>query len=536
VGAVIGIAGAGRHGGERRHEAARRPSRRWRGLALAALLVGSSFATAAPAAAADPVFQPASASVVFGEAITLEQQVTLTSGVARVEAIVRAGGDGRTFLATIPTPAVGNVTLTYRHATPSGALFPNTPVELGFRVTLDDGTFVDGPTTTVRYEDTRFTWQSLTGSVVRVHWYEGDAAFGRRALDIGERAVISATSLLGVEEKEPIDFYIYAGRDEFYDIIGPGLQENVGGLALAGIRTLFANIGPSAVADPWVGVVVPHELTHIVFDTATTNPYHEPPHWLNEGLADYLAVGYEAGARGNVERAARDGELMPLHALVGQFPSTAARFSLAYDESVSAIDYLVRTHGQEALVALIRSYADGVSDDAAFQAALGVDTAGFEAGWLEDLGVAAPAPFGPQPAPPGPLPPGWEAGPAQTPGPGASGPVPTAPPAIPPAKADDFVEPVIIGIIVAIVIVLGAGLIVTARGLNRGSPLPTSAGAGAMTDDDWDPEGALRGTTVSGAPEQPPDAPPPQQPPSPGPPVDGQPSPTDDDPRAGSLS
>ena len=88
--------------------------------------------------------------------------------------------------------------------------------------------------------------------------------------------------------------------------------------------------------------MVPHELTHIVFDTATRNVYHEAPHWLNEGLADYLAVGYGADARGNVERAVRNGDLMPLHALVLRFPSTAARFSLAYDESVSAVDYLIR--------------------------------------------------------------------------------------------------------------------------------------------------------------------------------------------------
>lgn len=456
-------------------------------LATLVLALVASLGAAAPVAAADPTFEPASASVVFGEGITLEQRVTLPAGVARVEAMVRAGGNGRTFLATLPTPAVGSTTLTYRHATPSGALFPNSPVELGFRITLQDGTFVDGPTTTVRYEDTRFTWQSLTGSVVRVHWYEGNDAFGRRALDIGEEAVLAATTLLGVEERDPIDFFIYAGRDEFYDIIGPGLQENVGGLALAEIRTLFANIGPSDVADPWVGVVVPHELTHIVFDTATSNPYHEPPHWLNEGLADYLAVGYDAGARANVERAARSGDLMPLHALVGQFPSTAERFSLAYDESVSAIDYLVRTHGQEALVALIRSYADGVSDDDAFEAALGVDTAGFEAGWLDDLGAAAPAPFGPQPAPPGPLPPGWEAAPPPTPGPGASGPVPTAPPVIPEGN-DDFVAPVIVGVIVALVIVLGAGLLVTARGLNRGAPLPTATGAADSGELDREPE------------------------------------------------
>src|SRR5262245_57326631 len=72
-------------------------------------------------------------------------------------------------------------------------------------------------------------------------------------------------------------------------------------------------------------------------------------------------------------------------------------------------------YGQDKLVELIRSYAGGVSDDEAFEAALGVDVAGFEAGWLADLGAAAPTAFGPQPAPPGPLPPGWEAQPTASP-------------------------------------------------------------------------------------------------------------------------
>jgi hypothetical protein len=68
---------------------------------------------------------------------------------------------------------------------------------------------------------------------------------------------------------------------------------------------------------------------------------------------------------------------------------------------------MIRTYGKPALVKLIRSYAGGVSDDEAFKAALGVGTAGFNAAWLKELGVAAPRAYGPQPAPPGPLPPGW---------------------------------------------------------------------------------------------------------------------------------
>ena len=120
----------------------------------------------------------------------------------------------------------------------------------------------------------------------------------------------------------------------------------------------------------WVSIVIPHELAHLVFDAAVQNPYHPPPSWLNEGLAVYLAQGYEADDRSQVRAAVESASLMPLSALTGMFPTTRARFSLAYAESVSAIDHLVRTHGTAALVTLVRAYADGVSDDEAVLAAL----------------------------------------------------------------------------------------------------------------------------------------------------------------------
>ncbi|HUQ43502.1 MAG TPA: peptidase MA family metallohydrolase [Candidatus Limnocylindria bacterium] len=442
-----------------------RAARRAMVLALlaSALLIPTAFA-------ADPTFQAAKATATFLDSISVEQRVTLPSGVNRIEAVVRSGTEGRTFLAEIANPGAGEQTLRYRHETPSGSLYPNTVVELGFRITLDDGTTIDGPTDRVRYEDTRFTWKTLEGELVRIHWVEGDDAFGRRALRIGDEAVKNATELLGVQETEPVDFFVYGDRDAFYDVLGPALQENVGGIALADIRTMFANIAPSQGNDPWVSIVVPHELTHLVFDTATRNVYHAPPHWLNEGLADYLAQGFNGGMRANVEAAARTGNLMPLHAMAGRFPSTAERFSLAYDESVSAIDYLIRTHGQDALVKLIRSYAGGVSDDEAFTAALGVDAAGFESGWLTDLGVEPPVPFGPKPAPLGPLPPGWGEAPAPT-GPPVASPPPAGPTDI--DGGGDVFAWVGLAILVVIVVVVVIGIAVVARGLSRGEPLPT---------------------------------------------------------------
>ena len=97
------------------------------------------------------------------------------------------------------------------------------------------------------------------------------------------------------------------------------------------------------------------------------------------------------------------------------------------------MEYLVREEGTEALVELIGSYADGVTDDEAFLAAVGRDVTGFEAAWLEDLGADTPTRYGPGPAPAGPLPPGWDEAAATAP-PGATTSPATSP--APSATAD----------------------------------------------------------------------------------------------------
>jgi len=442
-----------------------RPSRLPRsfiaGLLVAGVLATAS-ATASPASAADqPVFGPATATATFLSGIDLDEPVTLPAGVRGVDALVQTEGSDRTLATPISQVTAGATTLTYRLETPSGAVFPNTLVTLRFRVTLADGSQALGPVAQVRYEDTRYDWQTLTGPVVRVHWTDGGNDFGQRALSIADKAVSDAAKLFGVTESDPIDFYIYADRSAFYDVIGPALQENIGGLAEPAIRTEFANIGASNIDDPWVGIVIPHELTHIVFGTATDNPYHQPLHWLNEGLAVYLSQGYDDSSRGAVGSAVAAGSLMPLSSLAESFPGSADRFSLAYDEAVSAVDFMVRTYGRDAVVKLVRSYAEGLTDDEAFQAGIGLDVAGFEAAWLADLHAPAPSPFGPRPAPAGPVPAGW-GGAAATPGLASGSPPPTA------SAGGGSTDPLLFGVGIVALAVIGFVLGVFAMALRRG--------------------------------------------------------------------
>src|SRR6266508_6684716 len=388
---------------------------------IAVALVVLSVLAPAPVRAAVATFGQPSARATFGTEIVFEQPVELQAPPSRVEVLISFPGAAGPLVTEVRSPSgAGRQTLRYRLLIADGHVSPNTRMTARWRLTAGS-TFETGPPASVLYADTRFDWKTRKGDIVRIHWYQGDDAFGRRALAIAEAGVAQAEELFGVKETEPIDFFVYSSQAPFYDALGPGTRENVGGQAQADIRTMFALITPDEINDAWVANVLPHELTHLVFDTAVKNPYHFPPRWVNEGLAVYLAQGYVADDRALVRGAARDGAIMPLGSLTGQFPTTRDRFFLAYSESVSAIDYLIRTYGRPALVKLVRSYADGVTDEEAFTAALGVDATAFGNAWLKDVGAAAPKSYGPQPAPAGPLPPGWSAE-----GPDSS-PIPSAP-------------------------------------------------------------------------------------------------------------
>jgi len=379
-------------------------------LGLAAVL--SSVLPRTVAAATWVTFGTPTVTSSFDSGVSFSQPVTLSELAGRVELLVTQPSAVGPAVIEVPNPpAAGSSTLTDALRRGDDFLLPNTKLTARWRVTAanDPSKIELGPVITTTFADDRFEWKTQAGDLVTVHWVEGSDAFGQRALRIAQGAISDASKLLGVTETEPIDFFVYADQNAFRDAIGPGVRENVGGLAIPEIRTLFALITEGQIDDSWVGIVIPHELTHIVFDTASKNPYHEPPHWLNEGLATYVSEGYDASYRSNIRDAIKAGTLMPLDGLSGQFPTDVTGFTLGYAESVSAVDYLVRTHGKDALVKLIRSYADGRTDDEAFKAALGVGATAFSHAWLADVNPNGKPPtrYGPQPAPSGPVPAAW---------------------------------------------------------------------------------------------------------------------------------
>jgi hypothetical protein len=351
-------------------------------------------------AGASVSFGTPSAKSTFGKGIVFTQPYS-GGRIEEAQIVIDLPGDIGPSVSALQS--LGSTALTYTLDTSSGDLSPFQPLTAHFQAIFSDGTVQAGPDIHVTYADDRFTWKAKSGKLVTIHWFQGTDAYAQQLLAYGEQGVAKSAAFLGINETKPVDFYIYPSQSAFQ--AGLSVPETIGGQTQPTYRTCFALVAPNDLA--YGSTVVPHELTHIVFNDITDNPYHSPPRWLNEGLAVYLSEGYGGDNRQLVSRAVKDGSLVPLPALAGYFALDQARIYLSYAESVSAVDLMVRKYGKSAIQKLVKTYGNGATDDEAFTAAFGIDTAAFNKAWLADNSVAASATYGPRPAPTGPIPPGW---------------------------------------------------------------------------------------------------------------------------------
>ena len=377
-------------------------------LALAAAL--TLLLPAVPVRAATFSFTAGAATSTFNQGIEFSIQMTASEAPSRIEVHILFPGDTGPFVVE-PTTVIttsGTSTLHYTLDTSSsGHIMPNTPITVTWVAFPSSGEPVSSSPFTYRYTDETQQWKTLTDGIVTVHWTTGPQSFAQHAASVAVKAISAGADVLGVTETKPVDFFIYADDASFRAALGPGARENVGGEAITGIRTLFAEFTPDILSDPWVGITITHELTHQVVDDATNNPYRSLPRWLNEGFAVYQSEGNATKYRTMVKDAISSGDLLPLTALGWQFPTEPTKTVLAYAESVSAVDYIARQYGKDALTKLILAYKNGPTDDEAMQAAVGKDVAAFQTEWFASIDAPAPSPFGPQPGPSGPLPSDW---------------------------------------------------------------------------------------------------------------------------------
>ena len=263
---------------------------------------------------------------------------------------------------------------------------PGLDIRYYWSLTDAAGNRLDTEPQVFRYQDERFPWRTRQGGQVTVFFYAGNDDFGQDLLDTALRTIDKLGRSFGVQGGEPIHIVVYGSTRDFQTSLPPNSVEWVGGQAHPELGLIVTGIQPGSGAAREIRRVIPHEISHLVLHQATKNPYGEPAHWLDEGLATYNQETADTSLEPLLNKAVRDGALVPVRALNSNFPLDPDEARLSYAESVSLVEYLIATYGEAKLGELLTSFRNELSYDEALQATLGLDTDQLDKQWKASLG------------------------------------------------------------------------------------------------------------------------------------------------------
>jgi hypothetical protein len=259
-----------------------------------------------------------------------------------------------------------------------GGLPPGSSLDYWWKIEDASGARLETEPANVRFEDTRYDWDSLTEGELTLYCYQHDEAFVNELMDSAQVALARLASDTGAELKKPVQLYIYANSSDLRGaMIHP--QEWTGGVVYPPQGIVAIGIAPTNIS--WGKRAIAHELAHLVVHQMTLNPYNDLPTWLDEGLAMYAEGDPEAEFVVSLEGAIEDGNLISVQSLCSPFSAFVDKARLSYAQSFSLVEYLINTYGQSQMLELLNTFREGSSYDAALEAVYGFNMDGLDSLW-----------------------------------------------------------------------------------------------------------------------------------------------------------
>jgi hypothetical protein len=336
-----------------------------------------------------PVFQFAHAQSVvdetdlqvsyrFGEYVGMQARLNAPEPITDVSILFRAQGESSTRSDHLAVEPDGRFNYVYTFS--QGPLRSFARVDFWFHVILQSGEQVDTSTFYFYYNDDRFPWLMVEENGVRVHWYAGDDAFARQALDAARAGLQRTGSMLSVVPSHPFDIYIYAIAADLQTALEIGGESWSGGHASPDLGVALVQIAPGLEQGLEMDRKIPHELAHLLTYEVVGQRYSALPVWLREGIAS-MAESSNPDYPRAISLAAEQQSLIPIADLCGSFPPEMSRITLAYAESEAFTRFIVNTYGNSGLLSLMHAYADGLDCQQAPARALGNSLSGLENEW-----------------------------------------------------------------------------------------------------------------------------------------------------------
>jgi len=262
----------------------------------------------------------------------------------------------------------------------TGGLPPGTVIEYWWLVEDTSGDTITTDPVSLQFNDTRYSWDSLTEGEITVYWYEGDDAFAQELMDTTHQALSTLAQDTGAYLEKPVKLYIYANTADLQGaMIYP--QEWTGGAAFT--RYGIIVIGIPTYNLQWGKRAITHELTHLVIHQMTLNPYNEIPTWLDEGLAMHTEGLLGPEYTFYLNKAITEDKLISARSLSSPFSTESDLAYLSYAESYSLVEFLISQYGHDKMLELLLTFKEGSSYDGALEAVYGFDTYELDSLWRD---------------------------------------------------------------------------------------------------------------------------------------------------------
>jgi hypothetical protein len=267
-----------------------------------------------------------------------------------------------------------------------GGLPPGSSVDYWWIVKDASGDRIETAPSRIQFDDTRYSWRSLTEGEVTIYWYKGNDSFAGEIMLSAQQALARLTEDTGAYLKKPVKLYIYAKTQDLQGaMIYP--QEWTGGVAFTRYGIIAIGIAPNNLG--WGKRAVAHELTHLVIHQMTSNPYNDLPTWLSEGLAMHTEGKLELEYTAYLNKAIAEKSLISVRSLSSPFSAYAAQSLLSYAQSYSVVNFLISKYGQTQMLELLLTFRQGSSYDGALEKVYGFNMDGLDTLWQDYVTMPA---------------------------------------------------------------------------------------------------------------------------------------------------
>ncbi|HNW59757.1 MAG TPA: peptidase MA family metallohydrolase [bacterium] len=215
----------------------------------------------------------------------------------------------------------------------------------------------------------------------RICTYAGaeDGRFADESLRVLQQAREEIQHDLGITHQDTLRVIIAPSRAIFREYFQGHLPEWTQAFAIPAAATMIVRSPRWDRPEASFRQSLVHELLHLLLHQRIGT--RELPRWLDEGMAIFYAEHAEYENKSALSRALATGSLIPLEEIDSVLEFDQNRAQLAYQESYSAVRYLLATYDSEALRTLLSGIAAGEDLDALFLRATGSTQAEFEREW-----------------------------------------------------------------------------------------------------------------------------------------------------------